>query len=662
MHCSKMRNWRLYGALVVLLSLMARGWAADEAPRPATAQTLPEGTFLYVHLGSWNNWGNGWDQTNLSKICAEPEVRTFVAGPLDKLSQLLNKAVGGDEGAAPAKEGQTGDGMTVGKIFQKLGQVMPGPTTLVMKYSKDDQQNKRPPSVALVTGAKDLGEDLQRTITNVLKQIMPEKEFSPDRWTRRVQFILAEVNDLIREGTGKGVVVEQHGQADLRILPVDRFTITITLHRQNLILSSDKELCKQILDGLAGTLPNNLAADKTYAACGLAGDEHLAAYLDVKILREALSLEQPAPRIQEMLLKAGLDDLHAAAWSLRMQGQAFESRTALVSDKRRGGILGALDSEPLTADALRIARPGSPELVALRVRGEEIGNIVRGVLENTAGSEAAQRFDKVAAKLSAEGRDLKKEMAAAFTGELAITRYAGNAAPVGAISTELGLAMTRDEAKADALMLEVMKRMVAERVPAEKFEAVFKEQEFEGARIRYLVPPAGQKGLPPVFAHVGRGVLVALDMQTLKAGIKDLKSPALADSDAFKAGLSTSGGKLGAALYYNDWRQRYINVFDVSAKTLKLAATFDLLRGPGIDVNLLPTPECVARHLFPSVTSVQASDTALVLSSRSPLPSPEVIAPPIAACVTVFATLIPESKAAPAEKKQDKKEEVKKAE
>lgn len=652
-----MRRSGLLAALVLVTACLVR---AEDAPKPTTAQALPPGTFLYVHIGAWNTWETSWGKTSLSRICNEPEVRAFIAGPLDKLSGLLNRAIGGaaDEKGAKKEEGKEGETCAVCEIFHKLGQVTPGPTTIAMKYDKEDQAAKRPPAVAIVVGTKNLGEDLQKTISNVLQQLMPQKEFSTDKWMRRMQFILAEVNDLIQEGTGKGVVIEHYKDADLRILPVGRFTVTMTLYKQNLILASDQGFAKQILDGMAGTLPATLAQDKSFAACGLSGGEHLSAYLDVKGLREVLSIEQAAPKIQEMLAKAGLDHLHAAAWSLRMNGAAFESRTAVVSDGKRTGVLGAIDSEPLSVEALKLARADAPEVIALRVKSDEMLAILRGMLQGTVGAETAGRLDNVEKKMAAEGQDLKKLLGEAFTGELVVTRYSAQATPIGAISSEVGSATARDAAKAQKLMVDVMKRIVAEREGAEKFEDVYKETDFEGAKICYLQLGAGQKGMPPVFAHVDNRVLVALDMQTLKVAVKDVKTPGLTETEAFKNGLQTSGGKLGSAIYFNDWRQRYINIFDVGAKTLKLAASLDLLRGPGIDVNLLPTPECVSKHLFPSLTNIQATDTALVLTSRSPLPSPEVMGPPFAALATVIATFIPERKAAP-DAKQD---EVKKTE
>ena len=618
---------------------------AEDAPAsPPPGQFLPQGTFLYIHVAPWKDFGSSWDKTSLAKICAEPEVQAFLSVPMNRLSALIRRAFPKAQGEQQPPPKEDPNELTLGKILSQMDEVMPGPCTLMMKYSAEDKQAGKVPAVALITGSRDVGEDVQALVANLLKWLVPEKGLSADKWTRRVQFIAAELNDMIMEVSGKGVVTEQYQNATLRILPVKKFTFTMVLHRQHLILATDKDLAKQIIDGMAGTLPLNLAAEKTYQATGLSGGEHLSVYLDVKSLRDALALGQPAPKVKEMLAKAGLDDLSAIAWSLRMNGPAFESRTALVSAGKRTGALGALDDQPISPEALKICRADAPEAAGVRVKPEMIQTMVRGMISSSAGPEAALRFDAVDKKMAAKGENLQSRLAEAFTGEFIITRYSERTAPVGALSTEVGVAMIKDPAKAMAVLKDVMASAVAERQPPEKFEDVYVEQDFEGAKIRYLKPAAGHKGMASLYACTGNFMLTAMDLSVLKAAVKDLHSAGLADAANFKAGVGASGGKLGGLFFYNDWGQRYLNFFDLGAKTLKLAASFDLLRGPGIDVNMLPAPESITKHLFPSLTNVQATENAVVLVSRGPLPSPEVIGPPIAATAAAIASFLPEPK------------------
>lgn len=619
--------------------------AAEAAPTsPPPGQMLPQGTFLYLQVAPWKDFGASWDKTSLAKICADAEVQAFLSVPMNRLSALIRKAFPKSQSAPQPPAQEDPNELTLSKILSHMDEIMPGPSTLLMKYSAEDKQVGKLPAVALIVGSRDVGGDVQALVAQLFQWLVPEKGLSADKWTRRVQFIAAELNDMIMEISGKGVVTEQYQQATLRTIPVNKFTFTVVLHRQHLILSSDRELAKQLIDGLAGTLPLNLAAEKTYQVTGLSGGEHLSMYLDVKGLQAALALGQPAPKIKDMLAQAGLDDLAAMAWSLRMNGSAFESRTALVTAGKRTGALGALDEQPISAEALRICRCQTPEAAGVRVKPEMIQTMVRGMISSISGSEAAQRFDAVDKKMAAKGENLQSRFAEAFTGEFIITRYSERNAPVGALSTEVGTALIKDQAKAWALLKDVMVGAVAERQPPEKFDDVYVEHDFEGEKICYLRPAVGHKGKPTLYAASGNFLLTATDMQVLKAALKDMGTPKLTDSPDYHAGLAASGGKLGSLFFYNDWGQRYLKFFDLGAKTLKLAAAFDLLRGPGIDVNMLPAPESITKHLFPSLTNVQVTENAVVLVSRGPLPSPEVVGPPIAATAAVIASFLSETK------------------
>jgi hypothetical protein len=60
-----------------------------------------------------------------------------------------------------------------------------------------------------------------------------------------------------------------------------------------------------------------------------------------------------------------------------------------------------------------------------------------------------------------------------------------------------------------------------------------------------------------------------------------------------------------------------------------------------VDMNLLPETATVSQHLFPGLSVAQITPTGIVLTSRSPLPSFEVLSPPVAAVSAVFNTFKP---------------------
>lgn len=126
-------------------------------------------------------------------------------------------------------------------------------------------------------------------------------------------------------------------------------------------------------------------------------------------------------------------------------------------------------------------------------------------------------------------------------------------------------------------------------------------------------------------------------MQTLKSVLLAQKTACLANSEKFKAALAPAGGRPGAVMLYVDWGQVYALAFNMGAKAMKLLGTTEALNKLGIDINMLPSPESVTKHLFPSLAVAQTTPGGLVLTSRGPLPSAEVLAPPISAIASAIA-------------------------
>jgi len=74
----------------------------------------------------------------------------------------------------------------------------------------------------------------------------------------------------------------------------------------------------------------------------------------------------------------------------------------------------------------------------------------------------------------------------------------------------------RDAAKAQELMVSLMRKVAAERGADANPDEALRIIDFAGAKLMYLNPPRGFTGLSPVFAVAADRLIVALDMQTLK--------------------------------------------------------------------------------------------------------------------------------------------------
>ena len=632
------------GVWIVALALCLAplvSFAAEEEKQVTAAELLPEGTIMVAEVAAWSTWSRDFSRTSLAKIFAEPEVRQFLAGPFSQISYLIKRTTQPQANpnepnlppappAVPAK-GDAATPNAISSVLDIASQLTPGPFTVAVRFSPEDAAAGRLPAVALMAGIS-TGKELD-TAASMLPSVL-------DALLHNLKVETVTVTDYQNI---KMITVKRPGPNGKDVVSA------ITFHNGRMIITSDVSLATQILDGMSGTLAKKLSDTETYKNCGLVGNEHLIAYLDVAGLKSAFNaMEKPLPdqpnQIDDFFVLAGLNKSIAVAWSLRMNGPAFESRTAIFSKGEREGLLGTLDEEPLSAASLKGVPAGSPLAIGFRIRSQRILPFVRQVLKATQGPKGLENFDIVEKQINAEiARELDKEMQAAFGGEVVISSLAPaleNSNPLGALSAFTASIAVKDPAKADELVSQLLTRF-AKNDP--KAEGV-KETDHEGIKIRYLPGRrmAGVIEFSPSFAIFDNRLLMAVDVPSLKRAIAVLKNgPSLADSEAFKSALAGVGGKMGPMFTYVDWAFIYKSAFNLSTAALKLMAPTDVLRDIGVDMNLLPETATVSQHLFPGLSVAQITPTGIVLTSRSPLPSFEVLSPPVAALSAVFNTFKP---------------------
>lgn len=598
---------RLCAAVAIALLVSSTGLRAEEGTLRDPAQYLPQDTVLFVQVAPWKDWAKDWDQTALAKIAQDVEMRAFLSGPFSKLGELLRELLAPKGAPVQPKTKGTVAPSAIAGFFETLGTLAPGPGVVALTYSQADVDAKRPPGVILVLGTKD-----------------------PTKFSTIAE---ALCNLFVKES----VQQEQYGNASMFAVKYGDIDLGIVFLKSHIIVTTRAGLAKQVVDGIAGTAPKKLADATAYQACRIDGSAHNSVYLDMSALT-ALVGAQSKPAEKGLLDAAGLSDIQTVGWSMRMNGAAFETNATIVAGQERGGWLSALDSQSIGVDLLKSVRAGSPYALGVRVRQDKLLMVVEELLKRLLSGDEFARFQAVKEKMGAD--KLTAELSQAFGTELVISSLAGPAgAPAGALSSDVGLLKVRDAAKAQELVASLMRKVAAERGPEVKPDEALHIIESAGAKLMYLSPPPGFTGLSPVFAVTADRLVVALDMQTLKTAVQENKD-GLAGADEFKRALHCTGGDLGAMFVYLDYGQLYAKSLSMFATTIKFLGSMVSLQKAGIDVNLLPTPEGIGKHLFPALVVVRTTARGVSISSRGPLPSPEVIVPPVAAAAAVVTTLV----------------------
>ena len=610
---------------------------------PAIADILPEGTIMFADIRPWSEWSADFSKTGMAQICSEPEVRQFLAGPFSQISYLIKHATEpkdvqkeGPQVPPPAQAAVPAKGPNVISVgLDMLASVTPGPFSVAVRYSPDDAQAKRPPAVVAIVGFRDERdiEVKKDALAGMLDAFLKNMNFETITVSDYHNVKLLSITPQSAEGQRKNV-------------------LTLTLFKGRVIVSNDFKLSTQIIDGLSGTLEKKLSGTNTYKSCELTGNEHLSAFLDIAGLQTAFGAMEKVPadkpnQLDDFFVLAGLNKSIAVAWSLKMDGPAFESRTAIFSKGERAGLLGTLDDEPLSADAMKICPAGTPFATGFRLHQDRVLPFLRNAVKALQGEKGLENFTAVEAQLNKEtGRELEKDMSAAFGNELVIASLAGmdNTGPAGALSAFAASLSVKDPAKAEELLNQVLTRVAVKSAPDGNADSALKEIEYDGAKIRYLLlqPVGGLIRFSPAFAFYQGRLAIALDVPTLKRAMNVLKNGNnLAETPAFKQAFASIGGKMGPMFHYMDWVFVYKTAFNLSSDALKLMAPKDVLKAMGVDINLLPETETVSQHLFPGLSIARMTPNGVVMVSRSPLPSFEVLAPPLAAVSAAISSFKP---------------------
>ncbi|MCY3022756.1 MAG: DUF3352 domain-containing protein [Planctomycetota bacterium] len=629
--------------LVVALCLAATSAlrAGEPAKAPRIADILPDGTILFVECSPWKNWSEDFKKTAPAQILEDPEVRSFLEGPISRLSALFTSA-GQPKPAPEAKppEQPGTAGAAAATLLNTLSSLTRGPFSVAVRYSADDAKAQKTPAVAIMLGADDpnIGVWMTALAEGVKKD--PEVKLT----------VLA--TDLLRRKI-EGLRVKDYGEnAIITVAPskdaAANEVLAVALCRKRLLISNELQFCTQLIDGIVAPLPTNrLSNSEAYKNCGLTGDEHMLAYLDIASLQKAIgAVAKPAPQaattLDELLGRVGLKQATAVAWSLKMNGPAFESRTAIFTKGEREGLLGALAEGELSPDALKICPDGAPLAVGLRLKPGQVLAFLHGAFKTL--DKGSEKLEAVEKEYNVQaGHNLEKELGEAFGGEVVITSLASqtNTGTVDALSAFAASLPVQNQEKAGALLDDVLTRLAAKCNPDAGAKAFRK---LEGTPICYFDAPAasGLLVFSPAFAIQGGRLVMALDVPTLKNALRTMQAgPWLADSKPFKTALENAGGKTGTAFSYVDWPYVYRAVVSSGTSALRMISRTGVLGKAGIDLNLLPSTESVASHLCPSLSVARITPNGFVLASRSPLPSLEVLVPPVAAVTVVFASFQP---------------------
>ncbi len=275
------------------------------APVPAT-RLLPKTTLVYVSVASVPQLVDSFQQTNLGRMFADPQIRPFVAGMIDAANNTISQI----------KE-------RTGLSIQELAKLPQGEITFALLPRN---LNAPDPNGLDIVALADCGDSI----------------IAARKLADKIRGAFEDAGYTVRADTIGGVPVSlfDYGNAN---------TSWVLFERDNtMVVCANTELAKQIIERWTQGSDDCLAENSKFTAVmdrcrGTKGEEpQITAYVDPIGIVKATSVGNPGAQIMLAFLPAlGLDGLKAAGASVVLATEDFDGITNahLLLDSPRSGVL-----------------------------------------------------------------------------------------------------------------------------------------------------------------------------------------------------------------------------------------------------------------------------------------------------------------------------------
>ncbi len=585
-----MKQRKMISAVLCMCAALAAQASAAPQRRVEFAQVLPADVMAFFSVRDAAGAAERFQQTALYRIWREPEVQEFLQPLIVKAQRQLESLHANARRAGP-----------VGQMALDLLKVKPDEIALAVL---PPAQGAQPPAprVAVVLAMHEGVEKIDAIFQILLPMLMQP----PTGMKMGVAF------------KHEDVLVKEY------LFPRFNVSAYYAVQGPRLLITTSKELMTQFLDGYRNPPAASLADSPAYAGLtkALRAAPDAAVVFNVKAAFAAYEplLTAAPPDVVSALEGSGLKDIESIAWGLSIVGPGIRSATCVRAPGERRGFCALLDM-PMGRKTLLNRIPAGALIAAdANIDLGDAYDALVDLLRETNPVAYQQMQDRLA--------QWEKEAGVSVRADI-----------LGAVGDEAALYFA-PPAEA-ALMVKVKNPQMLTKVLLKGLQAACEASApkcrrgrteplsltFEGVEIHYTAVRVGQLVLWPAFAMRGDLCCMALNPQTLKTVLRRKPKPSLAESPTFRTAVKQVASS-HVAVSYVDTAGLVRPLYDVLAAVVQLGADDGDLRLAqrrlGVDWGRLPSPDAIARHLFPFVESYSVDDEGFVWQSYGPVSGEEL--------------------------------------
>jgi hypothetical protein len=550
------------------------------APDPVMSQVAPEDTMVYI---GWSGTGEASaDSTNnTERLLAEPQVKQLVSQIIKVLNDSIKQGAGAGNNARQVA-------IEIPKVIQTI---LTRPTCLFVGQVGIGPTGVNAP-LGLVVNVGENADDFAKSF-QVLQKLIADEEGETETKRGTTWHIWPTLPGVpkIAWGVSNGYFILGVGDGT-----VEQIQARMKTGKEPAFLAKIKK-----------RLPIDRVASVTYFN------------IDSIIKTVKPLMAGAAPGFDAILLQLGLDELKGLSSVTGLEGTHCVSRTWIELGPKRTGVLGIVDSEPLTAADLSPIPADATFAIAAKLNvGETIQRVVDLVakFEPRAGEEFERETGQVAEIL---GFHPMNDLAKSVGDRWCLFQSPAQGGPIftgwtAVASVENPKKLKDIAAKMSAFVTVQNNRF--QQTNRRRREIGIKRTTVGNHTVYFMNSIGEEMPVAPAWCVTDDEVIFSLYPQGVTEYLRQRNTPRLSSLPQVKERLAAKP----MTLSYYDSRAIFDSVYPLAL--LGANFLFGELQREGIDLNIsmVPTASSISKHLQPSSSSIQVTKDGIEMYSNRTLP------------------------------------------
>ncbi len=340
------------------------------------------------------------------------------------------------------------------------------------------------------------------------------------------------------------------------------------------------------------------------------------AYVNCRMLLQFAAVA--GPQVTEVLEGLGLNNLVALRAVTGLDKECYVSKTQLTFEGEPKGLFAMATAEPLTASDLSGVAADAQLVMAARINASAIYDACMAAIEKANPNAKAAAMAGLSGMEQGIGVKLKEDLLDSL-GDIWILSDVASPLPPGKNAVvSISLKDSMKFAAAHNKIMAFLGQNPWKDQPGGENQPSIAKLTGPGREVFYLAQPGATIPFAPCWCVTDKQLILGIMPQMLLQHVPQTPPKPLSETATVAAILNESAGPL--ALCYIDLPTMFEEIAAKLPMVKQLISMGTVSSGINFDVNAIPSPEAIRRHLRPCTTVLRRTNNGLELVERTSVP------------------------------------------